>query len=385
MKSPSAILLCPCIIIYPSIPFAIAFTPIQSIDSSRPLLQQRLPTRSRRHITNKSKSNSAPLNPAEFLDRPLLRKFGRGIKERIKQSKNGHHRQGTHGAFTSTETIPRLNMQCSDAKNISKADRQLTISTRRDIRKAFTESENSNASQSPHGRSSGSGCCIIRLRGDDAASIHGLMEYADRFFDQVDEVEDNKVSDVGVFRIANHVYAGFDDDVNCEGRMQFLDTRIFTNGDENVSAYLLPLELEGLVGSKSLNDAHKGMNTLLDIGSQITSAVLGMNEQSAKKLIDDGTSVSCDESNPYSEANVSNSYHRLIRYLKPKPNNEETAFQAHVDSSFLTLIPMPDLPGLEVWCPSRNDNRSAKETRKHDVSDDGSIRRGGGEWESFFN
>ncbi|KAL7533547.1 hypothetical protein ACHAWF_004536 [Thalassiosira exigua] len=49
---------------------------------------------------------------------------------------------------------------------------------------------------------------------------------------------------------------------------------------------------------------------------------------------------------------VSNLYHRLIRYLKPQPSGVSAAFQAHVDSSLLTFVPMPKLPGLEVWCPS---------------------------------
>ena len=46
-----------------------------------------------------------------------------------------------------------------------------------------------------------------------------------------------------------------------------------------------------LVGEKSLGDAHEGMNILLDIGTQITSAILDMDSLSADKLIDDGTHV----------------------------------------------------------------------------------------------
>jgi isopenicillin N synthase-like dioxygenase len=59
--------------------------------------------------------------------------------------------------------------------------------------------------------------------------------------------------------------------------------------------------------------------------------------------------------------NVSNSYQRIIRYLEPRQLEEEesgvekeedAAFWPHVDSTFLTLIPMPEIGGLEVWCPS---------------------------------
>jgi len=104
----------------------------------------------------------------------------------------------------------------------------------------------------------------------------------------------------------------------------------------------------------------------MDIGTQITSAVLDMDSPSADKLIDDGTHIQQQTNNgeKHTQQNtivagdVSNSYHRLIRYLKPQQSSDGMAFQAHVDSSFLTLIPMPELPGLEVWCPSCDYNAS---------------------------
>jgi hypothetical protein len=207
------------------------------------------------------------------------------------------------------------------------------------------------------------------------------MRYADRFFDMVDDEGFNSdVRNAGVFRIDEHIYAGFDDDVNGEGRMQFLDTRIMSSNDRNVDRTLLPLEVGELVGIESLTDAHRGMEILLEIGTQITSAVLGMDTLAADKLIDDGTynmeqtpgqggnGGRC-ESKKFVKDDVSNSYHRLIRYLKPDQSGGP-AFRAHVDSSFLTLIPMPELPGLEVWCPSKH---VSPETTN-------APSRGGGEW-----
>lgn len=316
-------------------------------------------------------------------DRPLLHKFGRGIQERILKSQEGFHRLGLTGHYTSAETIPCLEMQCggsSSNDNIHNVD----VASRKTIRRAFTESSSSNSSNAPynssergggvHGRSSGSGCSIIRLRGCDAVSIRGLVQYADRFFERVDNDDCNgDVRDVGVFRVCNHVYAGFDEDVNLEGKMQFLDTRLLVPGQAD--SLLLPIEVGDLVGAQSLGHAHKGMSTLLDIGSQITSAVLGMDSYSMDKLIDDGTRSSyClhhqketdNRSKNFMVADdVSNSYQRLIRYLQPQQTTEnDISFQAHVDSSFLTLIPMPELPGLEVWCPLKKNAESCDLARR---------------------
>lgn len=296
---------------------------------------------------------------------PLLRKFGRGISKRIRHSEEGTNRFGQAGAYTSEETIPCLDMQGSDSFFDDKKGqgRTYNISSRTTIRKAFTESSGMlgpNNFNNPHGRSSGSGCTIIRLTGSDAESIHGLTQYSNRFFDKIDNDKSDNVKNAGVFRIEDMVYAGFDSDVNGEGKMQFLDTRILPS-KHDIDPLLLPMEVGELVGSSSLHDAHKGMNTLLDIGTQITSAVLDMDTVSAEKLIDDGTHIQQQQGSSgdnvmgqhQSEmvaSDVSNSYHRLIRYLKPQQSG--AAFQAHIDSSFLTLIPMPEVPGLEVWCPS---------------------------------
>lgn len=63
------------------------------------------------------------------------------------------------------------------------SDGDMDYSTRHEIRTAYTASESTEM----HGRSSGSGCCIIRLRGEDAASVRGLVDFADDFFEGVDD------------------------------------------------------------------------------------------------------------------------------------------------------------------------------------------------------
>jgi hypothetical protein len=161
--------------------------------------------------------------------------------------------------------------------------------------------------------------------------------------------------------------AGFDHDVDEEGKMQVLYSKLIPSFDDNEDPLLLTLEVGDMVGTKSLSRAHRGMNTLFDIGSQITAAVLVMDDASTKKLLDDcsrSTSSSKVDMVPDNHEEIadtmSNSYQRIIRYLKPKQpaNDEQTAddndaaFWPHVDSTFLTLIPMPEIAGLEVWCPS---------------------------------
>ena len=98
----------------------------------------------------------------------------------------------------------------------------------------------------------------------------------------------------------------------------------------------------------------------------MTSAVLGVDNESTNKLLDDCSHVAGAENPEMVPGNheeiadtVSNSYQRIIRYLKPKSSSSsgdvaanDAAFWPHVDSTFLTLIPMPEIAGLEVWCPS---------------------------------
>ena len=80
---------------------------------------------------------------------------------------------------------------------------------------------------------------------------------------------------------------------------------------------------------------------------------------------------------------ISNSYRPLIRYVKP-PNDDidggGAAFGAHVDSMFLTLIPMPELPELEVWCLSRDKEEEDVATGGEEEAKKTTTRRGGGEW-----
>ncbi|KAL7475552.1 hypothetical protein ACHAW6_001463 [Cyclotella cf. meneghiniana] len=312
-------------------------------------------------------------------DRPLLRHFGKGINERVIESKEGFNRFGLEDHFTSAETIPCLDMRSSDSTDDTSRDDILHISSLRAIREAYTADTNVQegiTNAGIHGRSSGSGCCIIRLHGKDAISVRGLMDFADSFFEGVDDENRNSnIKDLGVFRIGKNIHAGFDHDVNEEGKMQVLYTKLIPGITKQDEPLLLPLEVGELVGKNSLSRAHKGMNTLFDIGSQITSAVLGMDSVTTSKLLDDCTRVTENRQQHKMVSrnadkiadDVSNSYQRIIRYLEPpsyEVEESDAAFWPHVDSTFLTLIPMPEIAGLEVWCPSLRNSESKNLSRR---------------------
>ena len=77
--------------------------------------------------------------------------------------------------------------ECSDGIHCNS---NVAVSSRNEIREAYTANENMQdgvACEGIHGRSSGSGCAIIRLHGQDAASVRGLVDFADDFFDGVDD------------------------------------------------------------------------------------------------------------------------------------------------------------------------------------------------------
>jgi len=189
-------------------------------------------------------------------DRPLLRQFGNGINERVLNSKEGYNRFGLENHYTSDETIPCLDMQTtsdsSSTTNINsnvadKSSSLYDISSQREIREAYMNDntqQGTTESDRIHGRSSGSGCCIIRLTGKDAASVRLLVNFADDFFDCVDcgdnehanyDADNNcaagKLKDLGVFRIANNVHAGFDHNVDEEDKMQVLYTKLIPEGE----------------------------------------------------------------------------------------------------------------------------------------------------------
>ena len=203
-------------------------------------------------------------------------------------------------------------------------------------------------------------------------AVKGLIHFADTFFAGVDEDTCNEgINNVGVFRVDNNVHSGFDTNVNDEGKMQVLFGLLMPDANNNGNdPTMLPMEVGDVVGTKSMSAGHDGMRTLFDVSKQITSAVLDMDKDSSTKIIDDCTTLGhCDGDSTimhWTNADnlsdqISNSYQRLIRYFQPnQPETNEKdgeQFWPHVDSTFLTVIPLPDKPGLQLWAPSLVDSK----------------------------
>lgn len=179
--------------------------------------------------------------------------------------------------------------------------------------------------------------------------------------------------------MAESVHAGFDTNVNMEDKMQVLYGLLMRNSDDNNNSggdpTMIPAEVGEIMHPTSLAKGHDGMRTLFDVSKQLVAGVLGMDEDEATKVVDDCTAPQDpttiidhnDEMDPAKfedyTANISNSYQRLIRYMKQPPGKEAPSFWPHVDSTLLTLIPMPELPGLEIWAPSllNSDSESDKQ------------------------
>jgi len=315
-------------------------SPVLLLAASTYQIPQHLPS-----LCHSRRSVSLGLSAAEAeVSRPLLKEFGESLIQKVRQLRTeddlrpkGRSKSHLEEACLSDEYIPRLTMRHKNAVN---NDRQ-SVASPCAIREAFSAASNRSTS----------GSVLLHLTGADAASIRGLTGYANRFFDEIDQPNNSHLQDsLNAIRVTDYVYAGYDDNVNDEGKMQLFDTRILsekTDDDRNSKSDLLPFEIEDLVGSTIHDDAKDGIDTLFGIGVQVVRAVLGMDETSAKELIDTGGHAG--ESTSY--GGISNSYHRIIRYPRQTSKAKADAFPAHVDSSFLTLIPLTDIPGLEIWCP----------------------------------
>jgi isopenicillin N synthase-like dioxygenase len=81
-------------------------------------------------------------------------------------------------------------------------------------------------------------------------------------------------------------------------------------------------------------------NSLFELSRTVIGAVeayVGMQQDSLVKLLDDGDKLR--------EAEWSSTQHRICLYHA----NSDVPFEAHTDTTFLTLIPCSSVAGLEVW------------------------------------
>jgi hypothetical protein len=168
---------------------------------------------------------------------------------------------------------------------------------------------------------------------------------------------------------------------NYNNGMQFLETRLARDGSG-----VLPVEARDLLGTDGSSNLSKAFGTIADVGKDVVRIVTaastieyegfesegpslsglpfvgkaelgsdyGMGEILASRaaaklvdeLIDDGTLSAVSTSG---QGTVSMSPHRLCRYKNVNDDAPKEIFGAHTDSTFVTIVPVAAVSGLEVY------------------------------------
>lgn len=163
-------------------------------------------------------------------------------------------------------------------------------------------------------------------------------------------------------------YANYD-----SGSMKFLETR-----RERKSGELLPCETKGCIGEDGIAALQAAFDLVTSVGKDVVriavaassvenGAYLGKGpgaERDQKiraslaatllcdELVDDGKPLPATAKISHSEGEVSMTPHRLCRYSEEREGEDAAArevFGAHTDSSFVTIVPVAAISGLEVY------------------------------------
>jgi len=256
------------------------------------------------------------------------------------------------------------------------------------------------------------GCLVVDVTDNgtkysDALKLHKMWNVASNFFDNVDG-DAEVASSLPGMQIAEgagspHAAVGFAQ--YGDGAMSFLETRIDRDSEDRS---IVPQEAANILGSEGVASMVDAFDTMCDVGKDLVrvaiaaanmeyDAFLGQSEDdlensdlplisgltfeeedvagvvgegdyvTAAKLSSDAAALLADELIDDGKQNSANSEqgiinmspHRLCRYQgvakkdddgknKPASSNKET-FGAHTDTSFLTLVPVADVSGLEVF------------------------------------
>jgi hypothetical protein len=215
------------------------------------------------------------------------------------------------------------------------------------------------------------GCLLVDLTNggedyDDAKVVARMWKTAEQFFDLVDREE--LPEDLHGMTTAEefgspHAKVGFAS--YNEGNIQFLETRLARTGK------LLPTKAEAVLGAVGCQDLASAFRIFADLAKDVTRTVVATcNEEVGalkgtsairgatflvNELMDDATPIQTDVE--HSEVSVSMSPHRLCRYsngskVETSERNEPKSreiFGAHTDSTFITVVPVALVPGLEVY------------------------------------
>ena len=245
------------------------------------------------------------------------------------------------------------------------------------------------------------GCVLVDLTKNDATAsendddddrvqiMHRMWKTCQNFFDNVAKVGLDRISDVlpGMITAQEtgspHAKVGFASYSN--GDLQVLETRLQRGSEAEPSRrVLLPSEAVPLLGPDGPDALRKVFDMVTAIGKEVVRIAVAAStleagalddraqafeaaRRLANELLDDGKPLavaasSADDSIRHSEGTVSMSPHRLCRYANQKSpdtanlkdttakkQNTREIFGAHTDSTFLTIVPVASVPGLEVY------------------------------------
>jgi hypothetical protein len=215
------------------------------------------------------------------------------------------------------------------------------------------------------------GCLIVDLTDNGknirlSQSISKMWKGCERFFHAVTELNNEellpKMKSIPASPYAKVGYANFNNG------MKFMETRI-----DRLTGSVMPNELSLLIGDTSLKELKEAFRIISEVGKDVvriaTSASTVENEgfgrlngeseysmnakiQSSKsaklmvdELLDDGGLIAGMDG----QGSVSMSPHRLCSYSNIEGDCPSEVFGAHTDSSFVTIIPVASVSGLEVY------------------------------------
>jgi len=201
-----------------------------------------------------------------------------------------------------------------------------------------------------------------------AIQMKKMWDTTKKFFDSIERNKDLEKKLPGMTSVVgSHAKVGYDNYDN--GSMQFLETRF-----ERESGSLLPAEVKEILNDNDIDALRKSFDTVCEVGKdvvRIATAAAGMDAdvfdddedqgdvlacQAATKLVDelvdDGKPLG-DTDIDHDEGAISMSPHRLCRYANNGQDEDadqaREVFGAHTDSSFMTIVPVAAISGLEVF------------------------------------
>lgn len=226
------------------------------------------------------------------------------------------------------------------------------------------------------------GCLIVDM-GDDAVSLRNMWVVTKTFFDalETDSDKEQQLPKMSAIEASPHAKLGY---ANFQDGMQFMETRL-----DRKTGSVLPNELAAIVGEQGVAELAEAFAKIASVGKdavRVATAASSVENEGFHGISDEAPAISglpflADEElgvdklgNAATEASecatlmveelvddgkvlkdnsgqgpVSMSPHRLCQYSNIKEDTPAEVFGAHTDSSFVTIVPVAAISGLEVF------------------------------------